>query len=59
MSTARRKIHALRTILSFALLGAVVAGVAFGTSSIDLRPAGAIIGGAAASLYKLSLIWRA
>ena len=39
--------HALRVIASFALLGAVLAGIGFGWShwSIDPRMIGAIVGG--------------
>lgn len=59
MSTARKKIHALRIIVSFALLGALIAGAFFGASDVDLRPVGAIVGATVATLYKLSLILRA
>lgn len=59
MSAARRKIHALRIILSFALLGAVIAGAFFGASDIDWRPAGAILGALAATAYKISVSLRA
>lgn len=52
--TIKQIIHALRLVLSFALLGAVVAGVLFGGMEFDLRPYGAAIGGAAAAIYKLT-----
>lgn len=59
MSAARRRIHALRIILSFALLGAVIAGALFGAGDIDWRPAGAIVGAFVATAYKISLVLRA
>ncbi len=50
--SARNVIHAMRLALSFALLGALVAGV-FGGQELDLRPYGAALGGSAFALYKL------
>jgi len=42
-----------RLIASFALLGAVAAGVLFGWTDIDLRPAGAAAGAGVALLSML------
>ena len=46
-------IHIARMILSFALLGAILAGIAGGGSELDLRPYGAAIGGGAMFIYQL------
>lgn len=51
--TIKQIIHIMRLVLSFALLGAVIAGVFFGGADFDLRPYGAAIGGSAAAIYKL------
>lgn len=50
--TIKQFIHGLRLVLSFALLGAVIAGV-FGGPELDLRPYGAALGGSAVFIYKL------
>lgn len=46
-------IHIARMVLSFALLGAILAGVAGGGAEFDLRPYGAAIGGGAMFVYHL------
>lgn len=46
-------IHFARMILSFALLGAIVAGVAGWGLDLDLRPYGAALGGGAMLAYQL------
>lgn len=51
--TPKQALHTARLVASFALLGAVMAGSAFGWLDIDLRPYGAVIGGSAAFIYKL------
>lgn len=51
--TIKQIIHITRLVLSFALLGALIAGVFFGGSEFDLRPYGAALGGSAAAIYKL------
>lgn len=51
--TTKQAIHNTRIVLSFALLGAVVAGAVFGGFDFDVRPYGAAIGGVAATVYKL------
>ena len=43
--TPRTAFHTLRLVASFALLGAVLAGVAFGWSGEDFRAYGAAVGG--------------
>jgi hypothetical protein len=48
-----QNIRALRMVLSFALLGAVLAGTFFGGSDGDLRPYGALFGAAGAVSFKL------
>lgn len=50
--TIKQIIHGVRLVLSFALLGALIAGVA-GGPELDLRPYGAAIAGSAAFIYKL------
>lgn len=51
--TIKQFIHGMRFVLSFALLGALIAGVFFGGLDFDLRPYGAAFGGSAAFIYKL------
>lgn len=51
--TAKQIIHMMRLVLSFSLLGALIAGVFFGGTEFDLRPYGAALGGSAAAIYKL------
>ena len=51
--SVRESLHTMRTIASFALLGAVSAGVIFGWADVDLRPWGAAIGGSSAIALKL------
>lgn len=51
--TAKQIIHLMRLVLSFALLGALIAGTLFGGADFDLRPYGAALGGSAAALYKI------
>jgi hypothetical protein len=51
--TIKQIIHITRLVLSFALLGALIAGAFFGGSEFDLRPYGAALGGSAAAIYKL------
>ena len=50
--TIKQLIHGMRLVLSFALLGALIAGV-FGGPDFDLRPYGAALGGSAVFIYKL------
>ena len=49
----KNAIHFARMILSFALLGAIVAGVAGWGLDLDLRPYGAVLGGGAMLAYQL------
>lgn len=49
----KKNLRMVRVVMSFALLGAVVAGAFFGWSDVDLRPYGAVLGGGAALAYKL------
>lgn len=49
----KTKLHTLRVVMSFGLLGAVVAGVLFGGLDVDLRPYGAALGMATASFMKV------
>lgn len=51
--TTKQALHNVRVVLSFTLLGAVVAGVFFGGIEFDMRPYGAAVGGATAAVYKL------
>jgi len=48
------KLHTVRMVASFALLGAVATGVLFGWADVDLRPIGAAIGAGVAVVYKIS-----
>ena len=49
----KTKLHTLRVVMSYVLLGAVMAGVLFGGLDVDLRPYGAAFGMAAASFMKV------
>ena len=51
--TIKQFIQVMRLVLSFALLGALIAGVLFGGYELDLRPYGAALGGSAAAIYKI------
>lgn len=52
--TARNVFRSTRMVLSFALLGAIVAGSFFGwvDSTVDPRAVGAVTGGAGILLFK-------
>lgn len=52
-NSIKQKLHLARLVFSFALLGAVAAGVVFGWYDVDLRPAGAVAGASVAIAYKL------
>ena len=49
-NNTRRSIRFLRTALSFALLGAVLAGALLGLVGVVARGAGAVIGGVVAAI---------
>lgn len=51
--TIKQNLHTARVILSFALLGAVVAGTFFGWADVDPRPWGAALGASGAITVKL------
>ena len=50
--TIKNFIHGTRLVLSFTLLGALIAGVV-GGPDFDLRPYGAALGGSSVFIYKL------
>lgn len=52
-SSIRTRIHSIRTVASFALLGAVFAGTFFGWVEADVRAWGAAIGASGAVVFKL------
>ena len=49
----KSKLHTIRIVASFALLGAVATGVFFGWAEADLRPFGAAAGACVALAYKI------
>jgi hypothetical protein len=54
MKTAsmKNRIHSARTVMSFALLGALLAGAFLGWTDHDFRPYGAVLGATGALVAK-------